>query len=108
MNSMDEKINSIRETINSSSSTRQKLESQIQILKEQIHTARMTDAHLQCRLDAIDQEKKERFDARKEYDEQKAKLDEQIASIDERKKREANEVEKLRRKSNRTKTDSSE
>ena len=35
-------------------------------------------------------------------------INNELTAIDERKKREANEVEKLRRKSNRTKTDSSE
>ena len=48
---MDEKINAIRENISNTSVMKEKLESQIQILAEQIHTAEMTDEHLQSRLD---------------------------------------------------------
>ena len=53
---MDEKINAIRENISNTSVMKEKLESQIQILAEQIHTAEMTDEHLQSRLDAIARE----------------------------------------------------
>ena len=83
---MDEKINSIRETISNSSVMKEKLESQIQVLTEQINTAKMTDEHMQSRLDAIDADKKERFDSRKEYDEKKAALDVQLSDIEERRK----------------------
>ena len=52
---------SLRESITSTSSTRQKLENQIELLKEQIHTAEMTDEHLQSRLLAIEKEKAQRL-----------------------------------------------
>jgi chromosome segregation protein len=55
-------------------------------LTEQIHTAEMTDEHMQNRLDSIDSEKRERFTARKEYDEKKAALDAQLAEIEEKRK----------------------
>jgi chromosome segregation protein len=83
---MDEKISSIRENISSSSITKEKLESQIQVLTEQIHTAEMTDGHMQSRLDAIETEKQERFAARREYDDKKRALDEQLADIEQRRK----------------------
>ena len=72
MQQMDERIESLRESITSTSSTRQKLEYQIELLKEQIHTAEMTDEHLQSRLLAIEKEKTERLKSRKEYDDKKA------------------------------------
>ena len=75
---MDEKINSIRENISNTSVMKEKLESQIQILTEQIHTAEMTDEHLQSRLDAIDQEKAQRSEQSATYIAEKEKLDEQL------------------------------
>ncbi len=81
---MEEKINSIRENISNSSVMKEKLESQIRILNEQIHTAEMTDEHMQSRLLAIDEEKAERFAAKKEYDGKKKELDEQRAQIEEK------------------------
>lgn len=83
MADMDEKINSIRENISNTSVMREKLESQIQILTEQIHTAEMSDEHMQSRLDAIDREKKERLESRASYDEKKAEYDTQLAQIQE-------------------------
>ena len=78
MAQMDEKINSIRENISNTSVMKEKLESQIQILTEQIHTAEMTDEHLQSRLDAIDQEKAQRSEQSATYIAEKEKLDEQL------------------------------
>ena len=78
MAQMDEKINSIRENISNTSVMKEKLESQIQILTEQIHTAEMTDEHLQSRLDAIDQEKAQRSEQSATYITEKEKLDEQL------------------------------
>ena len=54
MKDMDEKINSIRENMSQATVTKEKLESQIQVLNEQIHTAELTDEHLQGRLLAIE------------------------------------------------------
>ena len=73
MAQMDEKINSIRENISNTSVMKEKLESQIQILTEQIHTAEMTDEHLQSRLDAIDQEKAQRSEQSATYIAEKEK-----------------------------------
>ena len=84
MAEMDEKINSIRENISNTSVMKEKLESQIQILTEQIHTAEMTDEHLQSRLDAIEKEKAERTEARATYASEKEKLDEQLAEVQKR------------------------
>ena len=84
MAEMDEKINSIRENISNTSVMKEKLESQIQILTEQIHTAEMTDEHLQSRLDAIEKEKTERTEARATYASEKEKLDEQLAEVQKR------------------------
>ena len=84
MKDMDEKINSIRENVSNSSVTKEKLESQIQVLNEQIHTAEMTDEHLQARLLAIEKEKQERIESKQSYDEKKAVLDEQFTAIEER------------------------
>ena len=81
---MDEKINSIRENISNTSVMKEKLESQIQILTEQIHTAEMTDEHLQSRLDAIDQEKAQRSEQSATYIAEKEKLDEQLLEVQNR------------------------
>jgi chromosome segregation protein len=92
---MEEKINSIRENISNSSVMKEKLESQIQILNEQIHTAEMTDEHLQSRLDSIDAEKAERLASRREYDEKKAALDEQSANVEQRRSAAQEEYERI-------------
>ena len=84
MAQMDEKINSIRENISNTSVMKEKLESQIQILTEQIHTAKMTDEHLQSRLDAIDQEKAQRSEQSATYIAEKEKLDEQLLEVQNR------------------------
>ena len=84
MAQMDEKINSIRENISHTSVMKEKLESQIQILTEQIHTAEMTDEHLQSRLDAIDQEKAQRSEQSATYIAEKEKLDEQLLEVQNR------------------------
>ena len=84
MAQMDEKINSIRENISNTSVMKEKLESQIQILTEQIHTAEMTDEHLQSRLDAIDQEKAQRSEQSATYIAEKEKLDEQLLEVQNR------------------------
>ena len=84
MAQMDEKINSIRENISNTSVMKEKLESQIQILTEQIHTAEMTDEHLQSRLDAIDQEKAQRSEQSLTYIAEKEKLDEQLLEVQNR------------------------
>ena len=84
MAQMDEKINSIRENISNTSVMKGKLESQIQILTEQIHTAEMTDEHLQSRLDAIDQEKAQRSEQSATYIAEKEKLDEQLLEVQNR------------------------
>ena len=86
MAQMDEKINSIRENISNTSVMKEKLESQIQILTEQIHTAEMTDEHLQSRLDAIDQEKAQRSEQSATYIAEKEKLDEQLLEVQNRQK----------------------
>ena len=84
MGQMDEKINSIRENISNTSVMKEKLESQIQILTEQIHTAEMTDEHLQSRLDAIDQEKAQRSEQSATYIAEKEQLDEQLLEVQNR------------------------
>ena len=86
MADMDEKINSIRESMNHAVVMKGKLEGQINVLNEQIHSAELTDEHMQSRLDALDREKEERLAFRQNYDSEKAGLDEQIASIEQRKK----------------------
>ena len=60
---------------------KEKLESQIQILAEQIHTAEMTDEHLQSRLDAIAREQKEKEEAKASYEKEKHSGDEQLAQV---------------------------
>ncbi len=84
MAQLDEKINSIRENISNTSVMKEKLESQIQILTEQIHTAEMTDEHLQSRLDAIDQEKAQRSEQSATYIAEKEQLDEQLLEVQNR------------------------
>ena len=82
MASMDEKIDSIRENLSNSTVMKGKLEGQINVLNEQIHTAEMTDEHLQSRLDSIDRDKEERVKAKETYEQEKAGLDEQLAAVE--------------------------
>ena len=98
MKDMDEKINSIRENVSNSSVMKEKLESQIQVLNEQIHTAELTDEHLQSRLVAIEKDKQERIVSKQSYDEKKAELDGQFAAIEERKNAALAELEAVQAK----------
>lgn len=82
---MDEKINTIRDNLSNSTVMKGKLEGQINVLNEQIHTAEMTDEHLQSRLDSIDREKEERIKSKESYDVQKQELDAQLAEIEAKK-----------------------
>ncbi len=88
---IEETITSIRENISNSSVMKEKLESQIHVLQEQIHTAEMTDEHLQSRLETIETEKRERFLSQEEYEKKRVLLEEQLAEIEE-KQREAEET----------------
>lgn len=90
MASVDEKIDSIRENLSNSTVMKGKLEGQINVLNEQIHTAEMTDEHLQSRLDSIDRDKQERVKAKESYEQEKAGLDDQLAAA-EQKSQEAKE-----------------
>ena len=98
MKDMDERINSLRENVSQSSVTKEKLESQIQVLNEQIHTAEMTDEHLQGRLLAIENDKKERLESKRSYDEKKADLDAQLTAIEEKKNVAQKELETVQAK----------
>lgn len=82
MADMDEKITGIRENISNSTVMKGRLEGQINVLNEQIHTAEMTDEHLQSRLDSIDREKEERVQSKASYDKEKEELDAQLAEIE--------------------------
>jgi len=81
---IEEHINSLRENISNSTVLKGKLEGQINVLKEQIHTAEMTDEHLQSRLSSIDREREERVESKTTYDEQKAEAERQLEEIGER------------------------
>ncbi len=81
---MDARITSLRENISNATVAKGKLEGQINVLKEQIHTAKLTDEHLQSRLAALDADKKERLESRRVYDEKKAALDEQMKDVQKR------------------------
>ncbi|MDD6306216.1 MAG: chromosome segregation protein SMC [Clostridiales bacterium] len=85
MEQMEERINSLRENLSNSTVLKGKLEGQINVLNEQIHTAELTDEHLQSRLSSIDREREERIESKKTYDEQKADAECQLAEIGERK-----------------------
>ena len=82
---MEAKITEIRENISNSTVMKGKLENQISVLKEQIHSAELTDEHMQSRMDAIDREKEERLHSRATYQAEKETLDGQLAEIDARK-----------------------
>ena len=82
---MEEKITEIRENISNSTVMKGRLENQISVLKEQIHSAELTDEHMQSRIGAIDREKKERIRSRAAYQAEKETLDGQLAEIDTRK-----------------------
>ena len=82
---MEEKITEIRENISNSTVMKGRLENQISVLKEQIHSAELTDEHMQSRIGAIDREKEERTRSRAAYQAEKETLDGQLAEIDTRK-----------------------
>lgn len=84
MEQMEEHINSLRENISNSTVLKGKLEGQINVLKEQIHTAELTEEHLQSRLSSIDREREERVESKTTYDEQKAEAQRQLEEISER------------------------
>lgn len=84
MEQMEEHINSLRENISNSTVLKGKLEGQINVLKEQIHTAELTEEHLQSRLSSIDREREERVESKTTYDEQKAESERQLEEISER------------------------
>lgn len=86
MAAMDEKIESIRENLGSTTVMKGKLEGQINVLNEQIHSAEMTDEHLQSRLDSIDREKQERLGQKAAYDAQKESLDAKLAQAGQRRR----------------------
>ena len=78
---VEETINSIRENISNATVTKGNLENQIELLKEQIHTAEMTDEHLQSRLDEIQKDKDGKQVSLKQYEEKKKGLDEQLSIV---------------------------
>lgn len=79
---MDEKVTSVRENISNSTVLKGKLEGQMNVLYEQIHTAEMTDEHLQSRLDSIDREKEVRIASKVSYEKEKEELDAKLAEIE--------------------------
>ena len=64
---MEEKITEIRENISNSTVMKGRLENQISVLKEQIHSAELTDEHMQSRIGAIDREIPESLRQRKNF-----------------------------------------
>lgn len=98
MKDMDETINSIREQISQSSVIKEKLESQIVLLNEQIHNAKTTDEHWMSRIAAIEQEKNERLESKKSYDEKKQLYDKQLEEIENRRKLAQEELEQIQKK----------
>lgn len=95
---IEEKITSIRDTISNSSVTKGKLEGQINVLNEQIHTAKMTDEHMRKRLETIESEKKERLSTKSGYEKEKADLDGQLTNISERKETAQNQYQEVQEK----------
>lgn len=67
LEAVDEKTNAIRDRLSGSTVEKGRLEGQINVLKEQIHTAEMTDEHLNSRLASIEREKEEREVSRRTY-----------------------------------------
>ncbi len=86
MADMDQKIESVRENLGNTTVMKGKLEGQINVLNEQIHSAEMTDEHLQSRLDSIDLAKEERLAQKAAYDAQKESLDDELAQAGVRRK----------------------
>lgn len=86
MADMDQKIESVRENLGNTTVMKGKLEGQINVLNEQIHSAEMTDEHLQSRLDSIDLAKQERLTQKAAYDAQKESLDAELAQAGVRRK----------------------
>lgn len=82
MEGMDEKINQIKDSIAGTDVMKGKLEGQINVLREQIHTAEMTEEHLQERLVSIESQKKERREQKSSYEKQKEDCDAQLAVIE--------------------------
>lgn len=82
MEGMDEKINQIKDSIAGTDVMKGKLEGQINVLREQIHTAEMTEEHLQERLVSIESQKEERREQKSSYEKQKEDCDAQLAVIE--------------------------
>ena len=79
---IDESIETIRENLSQTVLKKQNVEHQIHILNEQIRTVEMTDEHLQSRLDAIFQDKKERLESKKEYEEKNQMLKVELSEME--------------------------
>ncbi|MGN0141502.1 MAG: chromosome segregation protein SMC [Roseburia sp.] len=86
MEVLDGKITAIRDNISNSTVMKGKLENQISVLQEQIHSAELTDEHMQDRIDSIDRDKEERIKSRESYATEQAELKEQLAAVGERRK----------------------
>ena len=78
-------LNTLRDELNNATVIKGKLEGQINVLKEQIHSAEMTDEHLQERLDALDRDREERILARQGYENEREELLRQLADVEETK-----------------------
>ena len=74
-------LDETRESFSQAGLSRQQLEGQIEILKEQIHSVRANDEHLQGRLAAIGTDVLEKKETRKKLTEEQKQLDGQLKEI---------------------------
>ncbi len=78
---MEAEVTKIRDDIAECALAKGKIEGEVNVLLEQIHTARMSKEHYQNRRQAIEQDRQERSDSRKEYEKQQNGLKTQSSEI---------------------------
>ncbi len=78
---LNTELDETKESFSQAGLSRQQLEGQIEVLKEQIHSVRANDEHLQGRLAAIGSEMLEKKESRKKLTEEQKQLDAQLKEV---------------------------
>ncbi len=96
LDQLEAEITGLRDDIRDCALEKGRLEGEVNVFIEQIHTARMSQEHYLNRKEAIEKDKKERSDSRKEYEEQKNGLKSQSSEIADRQSAAKEQFEKIK------------
>ena len=92
----EQQIEQIRQELSNAGMTREKLEGQLNVLQEQIHGAKQNREIQKLRLQAIDNDLKQREQSRQEYEKEQAECLAILQGIEERKQAIYGELSKVR------------